>query len=372
MDSAVALVKCGDYSADRIEQAVRQAVRLLGGIEKFVKPKSRVLVKPNLLTAKEQESGIVTHPQIVRAVVHILKDINAQVYLGDSPSAWIEEAKQIESVWEKTGIKQVAEQEKVELIRFTQSRWCGKFPLTTWLSEVDYLISLPKFKTHDLTILTGAIKNLFGLIPGRYKIELHKRYFTPGLFAQMLVDLYQTVKPCLTIVDGVVALEGEGPASRGSKRNVGLIAAGADCVSIDSVLALVMGLKPRQILTTYEAAARNLGIAQVKDIRILGEELSAFVGQPFKLPITTFKYRIPRPIIELIRKLVRFYPGIDSSLCSRCGACIKVCPQGVIEQKDELILIDYSNCIACFCCQEACPEGAISVKKSPIARLLKL
>lgn len=372
MGSVVTLVKCADYSTDDVERAIRQVVGLLGGVEKFIKPNSRVLVKPNLLTAKAPESGITTHPQIVRAVIHLLKDINVHIYLGDSPSAWIDESKEIEFIWEKTGMKRVAEEEGVELVKFTQGRWRGKFSLTTYLDEVDYFISLPKFKTHDLTILTGAIKNLFGLISGRYKIELHKRYFAPRLFAQMLVDLYEVAPPTLTIVDGIVALEGEGPASRGKRRSVGLIAAGDDCVSIDSILASIMGLKPEDILTTQEAARRRLGVARIQDIQVLGEQLSAFVGQPFKLPVTTFKYKIPRPIIELIKKLVRFYPGVNARLCSGCGACLKACPVNVIKQKEGAITIDYSGCIACFCCQEACPEGAISIKRNLIARLIKL
>ncbi|MFH1339097.1 MAG: DUF362 domain-containing protein [Candidatus Omnitrophota bacterium] len=372
MESEVALVKCADYSADYVEQAIRQAVGLLGGIEKFIKPGSRVLVKPNLLAAKEPDSGIVTHPQIVRAVIRILKDINVRIYLGDSPSVWVDESMDEEFLWEKTGMKRVAEEEGAELVKFNRSRWHGRFPLTTCLDETDYFISLPKFKTHDLTILTGAIKNLFGLIPGRYKVELHKMHFAPRLFARMLVDLYETVQPALTIVDGITALEGEGPASRGKTRSLGLIAAGVDCVGIDSILASVMGLKPEDILTTQEAAKRKLGNARIQNIPIRGEGLSAFAGEPFKLPVTTFKYRIPGPVIELIKKLVRFYPYVDAGLCSGCGACVSVCPVNVIDRKDGKATVDYSGCIACFCCQEACPEGAISVNRSFIARLIKL
>lgn len=372
MKSEVALVRCADYSADEVERAIRQAVGLLGGIEKFVKPRSRVLLKPNLLTAREPEAAITTHPHIVRQVIRILKDIGARIYLGDSPSVWLDESIDEGIIWEKTGMKQVAQEEGAELVKFSRSRWRGKFPLTTCLEKADYFISLPKFKTHDLTILTGAIKNLFGLIPGRYKVELHKMHFTPQLFARMLVDLYQTVQPVLTIVDGVTALEGEGPGSRGRARSLGLIAAGVDCVGIDSVLAFVMGLKPEDILTTREAARRRLGNSRMQDILIRGEELSAFAGRPFKLPVTTFKYRMSRPVIELIRRLVRFYPYVDVSLCSGCAACISACPVNVIERKGGKAVIDCSGCIACFCCQEACPEGAISVKRSFIARLIKI
>ena len=372
MDSQIALSSCKDYSAVNVQQAVRQAVELLGGIQRFIKPGSRVLLKPNLLTAREPETGIVTHPEIVRAVIRLLKQINAKIYLGDSPSSWTVKEKNTELLWEKTGVKQVAEQEQVELVRFRQSRWQDKFPLTTWLDEVDSVVSLPKFKTHDLTILTGAVKNLFGLIPGRYKIELHKKYFSPKAFAGMLVDLYEAVKPSLTIVDGVLALEGEGPSSRGIKRNVGVIVAGRDCVSIDSVLAFIMGLNPEDILTTKEASRRQLGISALRDIQILGQQPGLFTGGPFKLPLTNFKYHAPKFFVEFFKKVIRFYPFIDPQICTKCGVCINACPVKVIKEQNGILSIDYSGCISCFCCQEVCPSAAIGIKRSLVANLLRL
>lgn len=372
MKSKVSLVRCEDYTPVKVEQAVRKAVDLLGGVTNLIKPGSKVLVKPNLLMAVEPETGIVTHPEIVRAVIHILKDINARIFLGDSPSAWGGQIEQIELVWERSGIKRIAQEEKVELVRFERTRWYEEFALTTWIDEVDYIVSLPKFKTHDLTILTGAIKNLFGLVVGLYKTELHRRYFTGQDFAKMLADLYQIVKPTLSLVDGVLALEGDGPATAGKPKNLGLILAGTDAVSIDSVLALIMGLRPLDILTTQEASRRNLGNSRIEDIEILGEDIAEVIREPFKLPKTWFKYKLPRPFIELAKKIIRFYPDIDSRLCSLCGACILSCPQKVIKCKDNRMVINYSGCIACFCCQESCPEGAITIKRSLIVRLLNL
>ena len=372
MDSKVALVRCVDYTALSVEQAIRQAISFLGGIDRFINPNSSVLIKPNLLMAQEPDTGIDTHPEFVRAVIHLLKDIDSRIYLGDSSSALHGEGEDIRLVWEKSGIKQIAEQEGVELVAFTESRWQDKFPLTNWLTKVDYLVSLPKLKTHNLTILTGAIKNLFGLIPGKYKIELHKRYFAPRDFAGMLVDLYEICRPALTIVDGILALEGDGPARKAERRELGLVAAGVDCVAIDSVLALIMGLKPEDILTTQEASGRNLGNAWAGNIQILGEELGSFSGAPFKLPKATLAYKIPRPVQELARALIRFYPRIDKRLCLGCQACIGICPQKAIKQTGDKISIDYRNCIACFCCQEACPAGAISTEASLLARLLRL
>ncbi|MBU0549145.1 MAG: DUF362 domain-containing protein [Candidatus Omnitrophica bacterium] len=372
MLSQIALSRCDDYSNFNVKTALEAAISLLGGIDKFVKPGSKVLIKPNLLAPCEPESGIVTHPEIIRALIHLLKGIDAHIYVGDSPSVFYDEPQQTKLIWEKSGIERVAQEEGVELVRFSQSRWRGKFPLTTWLDKVDYLISVPKFKTHDLTLLTGAIKNLFGLIPGRYKLELHKKFFTPEEFSGMLADLYEAVKPDLTIVDAVVVLEGEGPSGRGKKKDLGFILSGVDCVSIDSILSSIMGLEPGDILSTQAAARRKMGNARLEEIDVLGELPGSFRDRQFKLPKTTFKYRLPRPIISLIRKLVRFYPCIDSGLCSRCGACISTCPQKIIVNNGREIKIEHSGCIFCFCCREVCPNAAISIKTSLIARLFGL
>ena len=373
MSSEIALVKCEDYSSHLVQAKTRQALDLLGGIEKFIKPGSKVLINPNLLTTKEPETAIDTHPEVVRAVIRILKEINCCVYVGDSPSAFHAESTEVEEVWEKSGIKKIAEEEDVQLVKFTNSRWQKIFPLTTWLDEVDYFISVPKFKTHNLTVLTGAIKNIYGLIPGVYKLELHRRYYKPEDFASMLIDLYQITPPTLTIVDGIFALEGEGPASKGKIRKLGMLCAGTDCVAIDSILAEIMGIKPQDILTTKEAARRNLGKTRVEDMRILGEKLDTFKAKPFEVPATFFRNTHFQVLLtKLFVTLVRFLPQIDAKICNRCGACIKVCPQNVMSERGQKVVINYFGCIACFCCQEICPNAAIGIKKSLVARILKL
>ena len=372
MSSKVALVRCKDYSPPLVEQAVRQAVNVLGGIDRFVKPNSRVLIKPNLLMAKEPEFGITTHPEVVRAVVRILKEINCKMIIGDSPSAWGKQIENVDAVYEKTGIKQVAQEQGIEIVRFDKSRWRKNFPLTTWLDECDYFISIPKLKTHHVTVLTGAIKNLFGLVPGIYKMELHKRHCERDNFAKILVDIYEQAKPALTVVDGIVAMEGNGPATRGKLRNTGLLLAGSDCVALDSVLSLIMGLNPFDILTNKEAAQRRQGIADINSIQILGDRLQDVVGQPFKLPATSIKRNIPKPIINIAKKLILFYPKINLNNCNCCEACIQSCPEKIISIKNNRIVIDYSRCIHCFCCHEVCPNAAIGINRSLIAKLLRL
>ena len=347
-------------------------MNLLGGIDKFIKSNSRVLIKPNLLMAKEPEFGITTHPEVVRAVARILKEINCKLLIGDGPCVWGNQIENVDEVYELTGVKQVAEEERIEIVKFEKSRWWGQFPLTTCVDDCDCFVSIPKFKTHDLTILTGAIKNLFGLVTGLYKTELHKKYPEKEALAKILVDIYEQAKPALTIVDGVVAMEGDGPASGGNLRDTGLLLAGSDCVALDSVLALIMGLEPFDILTNKQAAQRGEGIADINSIQILGEELQGVMGEPFKLPSTSIISKIPRPVINLAGRFIRFYPTVNHDNCNRCQACIKACPEKVISMKNNRIVIDYSRCIYCFCCQEACPNAAIDIDRSLIARLLGL
>jgi uncharacterized protein (DUF362 family)/NAD-dependent dihydropyrimidine dehydrogenase PreA subunit len=372
MNSKVSIVKCTSYEPALVFAAAQKAINLIGGISNFIKPASKVLVKPNLLMAKGPEFGITTHPEVVRAVIRILKGINCTVFLGDGPSVWGNQIEDVDEVYERTGMSRVCQEEDVELVKFDKRRMRKNFPLTTWLDDCDYLVSLPKFKTHDLTILTGAVKNLFGLVPGTFKTELHKSYFKPDEFSRMLVDIYEEARPALTLVDGITAMGGDGPATSGKLRNPNVLLAGHDCVALDSIMALIMGIKPNDVLSTKEAAARELGLSRIGDIEVLGEKLEDVVGAPFLLPTTSMAKNIPLPVANLAKKLIRYYPCVEQDNCIKCAACIQACPTKAISMKKERIVFNYAKCIACFCCQEACPASAIKVKKSLLAKMIGL
>ncbi len=373
MDSQVSIVKCANYEPSLVEVSVRKAINLIGGITHYIKPGAKVLVKPNILMAKEPESGIDTHPEVVRAVIRVLKDNNCHIFVGDSPSVWGNEIENVDEVYRRSGIAQVCREEKVELVEFDKRRMRQKFPLTTWLDHCDYLVNIPKFKTHELTLLTGAIKNLFGLVSGTFKTELHKNYFQREDFAGILVDIFSEAKPVLTVIDGITAMEGDGPATSGRLRNLGLIFAGNDCVALDSIMAKVMGVEPSDVLTTQEAQARGLGVADLDSIKLMGEKLEDIKVQPFLLPSSAGLQRIvPKPLINLAKVLINYRPIPVRDNCTRCTACIKICPNHCISMKKKGIVFDYRECIACFCCQEACPAKAIKVKKSLLAKMIGL
>jgi len=372
MNPRVSVIKCSSYDPDAVFGSVKNALNLLGGMAAFARPGSKVLVKPNLLIAKAPEYGITTHPEVVRAVVRLLKEINCSISIGDGPCVWGRCFENMGYVYEETGMKRIADEEGVELVKFDKRKWHGKFPLASCLDDCDTLISIPKFKTHELTILTGAIKNLFGLVSGTYKTELHMRYANIEDFARILVDIYEKTKPALTVVDGIVAMEGDGPGTGGELKKADVLVAGADCVAIDTILAAIMGIGPAEVLTNKEAAKRGLGSAKVSDIEILGDRLENVTGSPFKLPGSSFKRKLPEPIVKIARGLIRFFPVFQPAKCTKCCACIEACPAHALSMQDKRIAVDYSKCISCFCCQEACPASAIKVKKSLLARLLGL
>ncbi len=370
--SKIAIKRCSDYQRNKIEIAVREAIDLLGGISAFIKPKTKVLVKPNLLMAKDPEAGITTHPEIVRAVIKLLKEIDCQVYLGDAPSVWGNQIQNVDQVYEKTGMKAIAREEKITVVDFDKRRWRGDFPLTTWLDECDAFVNIPKFKTHNFTILTGAVKNLYGLVSGTYKTELHKRYFDKEDFARVLAQIYKQAKPALTVVDAIVAMEGDGPSSAGKLRNTGLIVAGVDGVAIDSVLAKIMGIEPEVVATTKYARILGLGISDLKQIEVVGEALSDCIGKPFILPKPAMTSKLPPQLVNFLKGLVRYWPKVLPSKCIRCQACVRACPQKIIRLEDDRIKINYKGCISCFCCLEVCPQEAIVLRKSFFAKMLGL
>ncbi len=370
--SKVSIVRCNSYERGLVYEATKKVIGLIGGITNFIKPRSRVLLKPNLLMAKEPEFGIDTHPEVARSVIKILKEIGCSVFLGDGPSVWGNQVENVDQVYELSGMRKVCEEEGCSLVKFEKRRWRKNFPLTTWLDDCDYVINLPKFKTHDFTLLTGAIKNLFGLVPGTYKTELHKNYFDIENFSKILVDIYEEARPSLTIIDGIVAMEGDGPATSGKLRNLNLLFAGVDCVALDSILALIMGLNPVDILTNKEAARRGLGQANLDFIEILGLKNEEIIGEPFILPATSLIKRIPLPVAKLAKRLIKYYPYVERDNCICCAACVDACPGKAISMKKDGIIFDYSKCIACFCCQEACPASAIKIKRSLLAKMLGL
>ncbi len=292
MKKQVSLVSCNDYGAEKVLAAVRRSVDLLGGIGSFVKPGERMLIKPNLLKGRRPEDAVTTHPEIVRAVIRLVREAGAQALVGDSPGIG-----DLRKVAERSGILAVVEQEGAVLVDLDEAvRVKGegrfqRFDIARAVVDADAIINLPKLKTHGMTILTGAVKNLFGCVPGKRKVQWH---FNTGVdhdsFMRMLVELTGLLKPRLTVMDAVIGMEGNGPGS-GDPRRIGVILAGRDPVALDVVSGLLVGLAPDDLPVLRAASAAGVGETKTENIQILGEDLSSVSIRDFRIP--------PREHLEL-------------------------------------------------------------------------
>ncbi len=361
--SDVSISCCSDYDQARVEQAVRRAVDLLGGISTFIKPGDRVLIKPNLLKACTPSGAVTTHPEILRSTIRLVREAGGLAFIGDSPGFG-----ELRKVCERSGIMEVIRQEGADLaemedaVQLKNHGQFQRFEIARAVHDADLVINLPKLKTHGMMTLTGAVKNLFGCIPGRRKVQWH---FNTGVnreaFARMLVELSALIAPRLTIMDAIVGMEGNGPGS-GDPRAIGVVLAGRDPVALDVVSGTMVGADPSLLYVVRAAAAAGIGETRLDRIRILGAELESVMVRGFRLPPQEhLEWRVPEWARGFLKDALTTRPVIDHARCIRCGICQGHCPQGAIASTPARLEINYRNCIRCFCCQEFCPQGAITV-----------
>lgn len=367
----VSAVRCGSYASDELAGALVGVMEPFGGMQSFVSPGDRVLIKPNLLSAKGPERAITTHPNLVEAVAFLVRSCGAEPLVGDSPGGAI---RGIERVWKNTGMQEMAERNGLELINFEASgleeviSGSYTFHIARPVLEADVIINMPKLKTHTLTLLTCGIKNIFGTIPGFRKAGMHKKYPKPAEFSRMLVELFGLVKPALTIVDAVTAMEGNGPSS-GSPRKIGLLLASPDAVAVDAVAGDLVGFRRGQIDTTSMADEAGIGTAELGRIRIVGDG-AGVRPEGFELPSNRGMRLIPGPLARMMAPLVWLKLEIDPGRCTRCRLCLDSCPVKTIEDRNGVIAVKHEKCIQCMCCHELCPECAIDIRMSLLARLI--
>ena len=363
-DTRVVFQSCPDYDPARVEEAVAGAVGALGGWTAFVRPGAKVLVKANLLSDHPPEDAVTTHPAVVRAVVRGLLAAGARPLVGDSPASAVGLAR----IWERTGLKALCEAEGVPLVPFeggarTVERDGYRLALSAVLDEVDAVVSLPKVKTHALMTFTCGVKNLYGLVPGYQKATLHKLHPRVDDFAGLLRAMEAEVRPVLTLADGIVGMEGEGPAS-GTPKPLGFIAASPDPYALDKAVAETLGIPVRSI-PYLRHLARDPAYAHV-----LPENADAFRPISFKVPGTARTRLIPAPLVRLVSPLVWIRPAIDPAKCVRCGRCVASCPAKTLAMgKPTPFLSKPGACIGCCCCHEMCPAKAIEMRQSPLLRL---
>jgi uncharacterized protein (DUF362 family)/Pyruvate/2-oxoacid:ferredoxin oxidoreductase delta subunit len=367
--STVSLNRCAEYDPGLLRHVISEALGPFGGMKAFVSPGDKVLLKPNLLSAKDPSRAVTTHPLVVEAAADLVRQAGGIPSVGDSPGGAV---RGIERVWDNTRMREMAQSSEIDLINFEASSSveidAGDYKLFVArpVLEADVIINLPKLKTHSLTLLTGAVKNMFGVVPGFRKAEMHKIFPGPAAFASMLVELYSRVKPALNIMDAVVAMEGNGPSS-GSPRRAGLIAVSDDAVALDAVIGRTIGFEPEKIDTTRIASQRGLGSASSETIDITGDA-SDVEFDDFDLPSNLGLRLIPAPVARLVAPLVWLKLVIDEGKCTGCEMCYTSCPVKTIVPSNDKFRVVHDGCVQCMCCHELCPEGAVEIKMSWLAR----
>lgn len=378
MSTPVSVVRCPAYKTQELDAAVAAAVEQAGGFELTGK---RVLLKPNILRDAGPKRALTTHPEFVRAVIRYVKAAGAaRILVGDSPGVHRGDFE-----GRGCGIRQVADEEGAEWADFKSGKREFRvaapliedsFQLTEVLYEVDVIISLPKLKTHEFMFYTGAMKNLYGLIPGYAKAGLHVKYPGREEFSKMLVDLLQALRPshtCYAIMDAVIGMEGPGPGN-GFPKSVGLVLASRSSFALDLAASRLIGYDPNSIPALKQAVGVLDGIRSCEDYELKGVSLAEARPQQFELVGTSKRGPLARLLLRFsfFRRLEvksRPAPQFDHNKCIRCGECIAICASRALAfapgldgaRRERRIEIDLSKCIRCYCCHEICPVETITI-----------
>ena len=376
----VSIGQCEDYQIDNVRQAVRSTLEPLGGICAFVKPGERVLLKVNLLIRRKPEKVTTTHPSLAQVLAELVLEAGGIPMIGDSPGGYhFYTRKTLESVYDTCGMTQAAKESGAELnfntdmidVPYHQGKLMKTIKTIKPVLEADKIINIPKIKTHMMTVYSGAVKNLFGIIPGSYKAEYHLRFEDKNDFAEVLVDICSFAKPVLTVMDAVIGMEGYGPTG-GSPKKVGLILAAKSPYELDDVAVRIIGLKPTEVPTVVKSKSRGL---LDEKIVLAGCDIKQVAVKDYKKPTRQFEFNyysniLPKFIRKRLDRFIKPKPVFDLQKCISCGMCCKSCPPKAIDMTSGKPVLHLSACIRCFCCHELCNYDAIKIKKPWFLKLL--
>lgn len=383
--TTVALLRCTRYEHALLKETIMDGLAKISFNFKQL-DKAKVALKPNLLTAAPIEKAVVTDPTFFKAVSEIVIDHGGKPILAESPGftslASVIKAVGYDSICKNLGIE-VASMGETEVLHNRRAKIFQRIEIARAFCDVDMILNLPKFKTHELTYVTGALKNLFGTIPGLKKSQMHMRCPQNPEFSEWLLDLYSTLlygfdkpKPIYTIMDAIIGQEGDGPGTSGTPRAIGAVIIGQDPIAIDYVATSVVGLDYRKVATITQGFKREFAVSFPEEIQIYGESIASLKINNFKPPHTPLSSRIlSAPVVgPLVKNLMVEKPWPSASTCTLCYKCKTICPAKAISEArgyQKTPQYDYKKCIRCFCCMEICPEAAITLKKTLLSRLLR-
>ena len=377
MKSKVVLLPCREYDEEKIYRLLKQGLDFLGGVETLIPKEAKVLLKPNLLKKAEVEKAVITHPVVVGAFAGILRESGYEnIVLADSCGHGTTQAvirgTGMDAYLEKYHIPAIDYSEGVKTA-YPQGIQAKEFILPKELLEQDCVISLSKMKTHALERITGAVKNSYGFVYGFHKAKGHTQYPSADSFARMLIDLNKCVAPKLYVMDGIVAMEGNGPGS-GDPVPMNVLLMSTDPVALDSVFSRLVYLKPEMVPTNYHGEKMGLGTWKEEEITLLtpdgeismAEAVKKYGNPDFNVDRTEVRKNIWTRMAGALN-IFQKKPYIEADKCVRCGICVQSCPVpgkavDFRKGKDKPPVYDYKKCIRCFCCQEMCPKKAIKVK----------
>lgn len=367
--SKVSSVQCNTYNPPNVYQAVKQSIEQLG----YAIPKNkRVFIKPNLLAPNRPEQHSITHYTIIDALCRIFSDNNCRLQIGDSVAFYqkglTEKAfitSKLADVAKKYGAELVAFEQK-PLVKIKANNCVVKeFYLPREIVEADLVIDACKLKTHGGGFrFSGAIKNLFGCIPGGYKQKLHIWSKNDIELCGVFVDLVNIIKPALCLMDAIVGMDG-GPTAFGRPTPVGVILVSDNPAALDTIACKMIGYAPEDIPMLLRAKEIKM-IKSFTDIELVG-----------KVPSVLFNRLITGPVALKKEKQGIFisdtfvYPYINNRICNECNNCIEFCPVQAIINTEKGLKIDYNKCLHCYYCLYACPQKAFRVKSTPTNKFIR-
>jgi uncharacterized protein (DUF362 family)/Pyruvate/2-oxoacid:ferredoxin oxidoreductase delta subunit len=365
MNTKVAVRQCDNYDLKKISDLISDIYFSSGGPDFNGK---KVLIKPNILSDHEPEKCISTHPVVVEAMIRFLQEGGATVFVGDSPAVHTQRFSPV-----KSGIRHICESTGAIWVDFSLNPTeiklrKGKIKVASVVKNVDLIISLPKFKNHELVYFTGAVKNTLGIVPGFNKAKMHAVHRDRDSFSSFLIDLNEAVTPEFFLMDAIMGMEGPGPG-RGIPVHVGVLIGSTNPVALDIIASSIAGYDPNSIPTTRISLLRGKWLPSAEDIVYNGPELKSLVIKDFKkVPLsrmTNISLKFIMNRVSFLRKVDR-RPVFIHDNCSGCQKCVKICPVEAIKphshKKNHIMLTD-NKCIRCYCCSEVCGDNAVEIRR---------